>query len=53
MKTQMTITVDSETKEAFSRFAKSIGTNTSNLANMLFVQVTRQQRVSFHESDTL
>lgn len=53
MKTQMTITVDSETKEAFSAFAKSIGTNSSNLANMLFMQVSRKRKISFDESDVL
>jgi len=51
MKTQMTITVDTEIKKDFSEFAKSIGSNSSNLANMLFTKVARERRIHFDDTN--
>lgn len=47
MKTTMTISVEKELKDAFSDFSKQIGTNPTNLINMLMVNTISTRQVNF------
>ena len=51
MKTQMTITMDSELKEQFKQFAKKAGTNVSNLISMMASNLVQTQKIEFDFSD--
>gem|GEM_PF-5423915 len=39
MKTQITLTIDSDIKNKLQKVAKNMGTNVSTLANMYFIKV--------------
>jgi len=51
MKDTMTISLEKGVKERFSRFAKSLGTNPTNLLNMMIVHSMNTQSITFTVPD--
>jgi len=47
MKTQVTLTVDSDIKDEFKRLASKMGANMSTLVNMYFTQVVNTWKIDF------
>jgi len=47
MKDTMTISLEKELKESFARFAKSLGTNPTNLLNMMMVHSLNTKSITF------
>lgn len=47
MKTVLNINIDSELKKEFQLFAKELGTNPTNLLNMMIKEALRNWSVSF------
>ena len=46
-KTQVTLTIDKETKEKFQKIAKKLGSNMSTLTNMYYNSVIQSGKVEF------
>ncbi len=48
MKTQVTLTIDSEIKTKFQKIAKKLWSNMSTIANMYFTQVVNTGKIEYH-----
>jgi len=51
MKTQVTLTVDSDIKEEFKKIANNMWANMSTLVNMYFTQVVNTWKIDFFYND--
>jgi len=51
MKTQITLTIDSDIKNKLQKVAKNMGTNVSTLANMYFIKVINTWKIEYYKSD--
>ncbi len=50
-KTQVTLTIDKDTKERFQKIAKKLGSNMSTLTNMYYNSVIQSWKVEFQFDD--
>lgn len=50
-KTQVTLTIDKDTKEKFQHIAKKLGSNMSTLTNMYYNSVIQSWKVEFQFDD--
>lgn len=50
MKTQITLTIDSEIKDKLQKVAKSLWVNVSTLANMYFIKVVNTWEIEYYKS---
>lgn len=53
MKTQVTITMDTEVRAGLKALAKKAGTNFSNLLNMAAAHMVQTQQINFNYLDTV